>query len=159
MLTKNTRVALALTAAVPLLFSACKDNNLVTPENVVGTYQLSLFRGQLPPVTDTYQASDGVPGFPNGGTATWTDGTIVLDANGNFAETDNVTLAPTGGTTQPSAFTSLGTYRLSGNSIIFTAPPQDNLNGRSFTGTVTVNSISYQESNGQGGFDLFEYRR
>ena len=158
MRTKNARFVLALTAATPLLFAACKDNNLVTPENVVGTYQLSLFRGVAPPVTDTYQASDNVSGFPDGGTATWTDGTIVLNADGGFAETDNVTLSPTGGTTQQSAFTSVGTYRLSGSSIIFTAPAQNGANARNFTATVTVNSISYQESNGQS-FDLFEYRR
>jgi hypothetical protein len=158
MLTKNARLVLALTAATPLLFAACKDNNLVTPTNVVGTYQLTLFRGLVPPVTDTYQASDGVDGFPNGGTATWTDGTIVLNADGSFAETNNVTLQPTGGTTTQSAFTSIGTYRLSGGSLIFTAPAQNQTNARSFTGTVTINSISYQESNGQG-FDVFEYRR
>jgi hypothetical protein len=158
MLTKNARLALALTAATPLLFAACKDNNLVTPGNVVGTYQLTLFRGLQPPVTDTYQASDNIDGFPNGGTATWTDGTIVLDADGGFTETDNVTLSPTGGTTQQSAFTSVGTYRLSGTSIIFSAPAQNGSSARNFTATVTVNSISYQESNGQS-FDLFEYRR
>ena len=158
MLTKNVRLVLALTAATPLLFAACKDNNLVTPANVVGSYQLTLFRGQVPPVTDTYQASDNIDGFPNGGTATWTDGTIVLNADGGFAETDNVTLSPTGGTTQQSAFTSVGTYRLSGNSIIFNAPAQNGTSARSFTATVTVNSISYQESDGQS-FQLFEYRR
>jgi hypothetical protein len=158
MLTKNARLVLALTAATPLLFAACKDNNLVTPSNVVGTYQLTLFRGLVPPVTDTYQASDGVDGFPNGGTATWTDGMIVLNADGSFAETNNVTLQPTGGPTSQSAFTSLGTYRLSGNSVIFNAPAQNGTNARSFSATVTVNSISYQESNGQG-FDLYEYRR
>jgi hypothetical protein len=158
MLTRNARLLLALTTATPLLFAGCKDNNLVTPENVVGTYQLSLFRGLVPPVVDTYQASDNVDGFPNGGTATWTDGTIVLNPDGSFAETNNVTLSPTGGTTQQSAFTSVGTYRLSGSSIIFTAPAQNNTNARNFTGNVTVNSIRYQESNGQG-FDLYEYRR
>ena len=158
MLTRNSRLTLALTAAVPLLFAACKDNNLITPDNVVGTYQLTLFRGLVPPVTDTYQASDAVPGFPDGGTATWTDGTIVLNPDASFAETDNVTLSPTGGQTQQSAFTSVGTYRLSGASIIFTAPAQNGSSARSFSATVTVNSISYQESNGQS-FQLFEYRR
>jgi len=158
MLSKNARFVLALTAATPLLFASCKDNNLVTPENVVGTYQLSLFRGLVPPVTDTYQASDNIEGLPNGGTAAWTDGTMVLGADGHFAETNNVTLSPTGGTPQQTAFTSIGTYRLSGNSIIFTAPPQNNLNARNFTGTVTVNSITYQESNGVD-FDSYQYRR
>jgi hypothetical protein len=158
MLTKNARFALSLIATTPLLFAACKDNNLVTPANVVGTYQLTLFRGLALPVTDTYQASDGVPGFPNGGTATWTDGTFVINSDGSFAETNNVTLAPTGGTTQQSAFTSVGTYRLSGNTITLTAASQNGNDARNLTGTITVNSITYQESNGQG-FDLYEYRR
>lgn len=158
MLSKNARLLLALTAATPLLFTACKDNNLVTPGNVVGTYQLTLFRGQVPPVTDTYQATDNVSGFPNGGTATWTDGTMVLNADRTFAETNNVTLSPTGGTVQQSAFTSIGTYRLSGNSIIFSAPAQNSLSARSFTGSVTVKSITYQESNGVS-FDSYQYKR
>lgn len=158
MLTRNARLALALAAAIPLVFAACKDNNLVTPENVVGSYQLTLFRGLVPPVTDTYQASDGLPDLPNGGTVTWTDGTFVLNADGSFAEMDNYTISPTGGTSRQSAFTSIGTYRLSGNTIILTAAPQNNNGARNVSGTITVKSISYQESNGQG-FDLFEYRR
>jgi hypothetical protein len=158
MLTKNARLILALTAAAPLLFAACTDNNLVTPGNVVGTYQLTLFRGQVPPVVDTFQASDGIADFPNGGTATWTDGTITLDADGTFTEVNNVTIAPTGEASRPSAFTSVGTYTLSGSNIILTAPAQNNNSARNFTGTVTVKSITYQESNGSG-FDTFEYRR
>jgi hypothetical protein len=158
MLTKNVRLVLALTAATPLLFAACKDNNLVTPANVVGTYQLTLFRGQVPPVTDTYQASDGIIDLPNGGTVTWTDGTFVLNADGSFTETNNYTITPTGEASRPSAFTSIGTYRLSGNSINLIAAAQNNNGARNLSGTVTVKSITYQESNGQG-FDLYEYRR
>lgn len=156
--TRNARLALALTTAIPLLFAACKDNNLVTPENAVGTYQLTLFRGQVPPVTDTYQASDSLIDLPNGGTVTWTDGTLVLDANEKFAEMDDYTVSPTGGPSRQSAFTSIGTYTLSGNTIILTAAPQNNNSARNVSGTITVKSITYQESNGRG-FDLFEYRR
>jgi hypothetical protein len=158
MLTKNVRLVLALTAATPLLFAACKDNNLVTPANVVGSYQLTLFRGQVPPVTDTYQASDGITDLPNGGTVSWTGGTFVLDADGGFAETNTYTITPTGEASRQSAFTSIGTYRLSGSSIIFTAPAQNNNAARNFTGTITVKSIAYQESDGQN-FLVFEYRR
>lgn len=158
MLTRNARLALGLTAAIPLLFAACKDNNLVTPGNVVGSYQLTLFRGQVPPVIDTYQASDSLADLPNGGTVTWTDGTLVLNAAGTFTEMDNYTVSPTGGTNQQSAFTSIGTYRLSGNTIVLTAAPQNNIGARNVSGTITVKSITYQEANGQG-FDLFEYRR
>ena len=158
MLTKHARLVLALTAAAPLLFAACSDHNPVTPGNVAGTYQLSLFRGLVPPVVDTYQASDAVSGFPNGGTATWTDGTIVLGADGTFTETNKVTLSPTGGTTQQSAFTSVGSYRLSGNAITLTAPAQNGNLARNVTGTVTVNSVTYQESNG-AGFDSYQYKR
>ncbi len=157
MLTRNARVLLALTAATPLLF-ACTDNNLVSPANVVGSYQLTLFRGLVPPVTDTFQASDGVSGLPNGGTATWTDGTIVLGADGTFTEANNVTLSPLGGSSHQSAFTSVGAYRLSGNTIIVTAPAQNGNSARTFTGTITVKSIAYQESNGVG-LDSYEYRR
>jgi len=158
MLTSKVRLVLALTTATPLLFAACKDNNLVTAANVVGSYQLTLFRGQVPPVTDTYQASDGITNLPNGGTVTWTDGTLVLNSNGSFTETNDYTLMPTGGTTQQSAFTSVGTYRLTGNSINLVAPPQNNNGARNLSGTITVKSVTYQESNGQG-FDLYEYRR
>lgn len=157
MLTRNARVLLALTAATPLLF-ACTDNNLVTPTNVVGTYQLTLFRGLVPPVTDTYQASDGVSGLPNGGTVTWTDGMIVLGADGSFTETNNFILSPTGGSSQQSAFASVGAYRVSGNTIIVTAPAQNGNSARAFTGTITVKSIAYQESNGVG-LDSYAYRR
>jgi hypothetical protein len=159
MLTKNARLVLALTAAIPLAFAACTDNNLVTPGNVAGTYQLTLFRGVTPPVTDTYQASDNISGFPNGGTATWTDGSLVLGADGTFVETNNVTLSPIGGTNQLSAFTSLGTYSLSGNTITLIAPAQNGFAPRNVTGAVTANSISYQESNGAGSFDTFTYQR
>ena len=158
MFTKNVRFVLALTAATPLLFAACKDNNLVTPANVVGTYQLTLFRAQVPPVTDTYQASDGITELPNGGTVTWTDGTLVLNADGSFDETNNYTVTPTGEASRQSAFTSIGTYRLTGSSIVLVAPAQNNNGARSLSGTITVKSITYQESNGQG-FDLYEYRR
>jgi hypothetical protein len=158
MLSKNARLVLALTAATPLLFAACKDNNLVTPGNVVGTYELTLFRGQVLPVTDTYTASDNIAGFPNGGTVVWNDGTIELSADGSFEEINNFTATPTGDAPQQSAFTSIGTYRLSGNSIIFTAPPQNGIAARNFTGAVTVNSITYQESTGTG-FASYQYRR
>ena len=158
MLTKNVRLLLAVTAATPLLFAACKDNNLVTPGNVVGTYQLTLFRGQVPPVTDTWQASDGIIDLPNGGTVTWTDGTIVLREDGSFTETNNYTITPTGEASRQSAFTSIGTYRLTGSSISLNAPAQNNIGARNLSGTITVKSLTYQESNGQG-FDLYEYRR
>jgi hypothetical protein len=158
MLTKNVRLVLALTAATPLLLAACKDNNLVTPGNAVGTYQLTLFRGQVPPVTDTYQASDGITELPNGGTVTWTDGTLALREDGSFTETNDYTSTPTGEASRQSAFTSIGTYRLTGSSISLVAAPQNNVGARNLSGTITVKSITYQESNGQG-FDLYEYRR
>jgi hypothetical protein len=50
------------------------------------------------------------------------------------------------------------TSSLSGSSIIFTAPAQNNNAARNFTGTITVKSIAYQESDGQN-FLVFEYRR
>ncbi|MEO8909213.1 MAG: hypothetical protein ABI408_03175 [Gemmatimonadaceae bacterium] len=158
MFTRNARLFLALTAAMPLLFAACKDNNLVTPGNVVGTYNLTLFRGKTPPVVDTYQASDSSSDFPNGGTATWTDGTLTLRSDGTFTEINSVTVAPTGAASHQSAFTSVGTYTSSGGTIVFSAPAQNTSGARNFTGTVTVNSITYQESNGVG-FDSFKYQR
>jgi hypothetical protein len=158
MLSKNAKLLLALTAAAPLLFASCKDNNVVTPGNVVGTYQLSLFRGQVPPVTDTYTAAQNVDGFPNGGTVVWTDGTIELRPDGSFTEINSFTATPNGDAPQQSAFTSIGTYHLSGTSIIFAAPAQNGLSARKFTGNVTVNSITYQESNGVS-FDSYQYKR
>ena len=52
MLTKRSRLLLGLTAAIPLLFAACTDNNIFNPQdNAVGTYDLSVYAGRTVPAT------------------------------------------------------------------------------------------------------------
>src|ERR1700737_1588142 len=144
MLTKTFRLILGLTAATPLLLvDGCSGSDPISPlVKAAGQYQLTLFRGGPPPVTDTYTAADSITSLPNGGTVTWTDGTMVLNSDGTFIETDNYRLDPTGGTT----FT-----------LTVAAIPQQ-VPARFATGTISASTINYQESNGVT-FDTFEYKR
>lgn len=160
MLTKKSRLFLGLTAATPLLFAACTDNNAVSPfVNVAGTYQLTLFRGQTPPVVDTYTAGQ-ISTFPNGGTVTWVDGTMVLSSTGTFVETNNYVVHDNGtGANTPSSFISSGSYTVTGTTFSLSAPAQNNSGARAATGTIVSNTIDYQESDGNGGFDTFEYHK
>ena len=163
MITKRTfRLILGLIAASPLLLlSACSSSDPISPlAKAAGQYQLTLFRGGPPPVTDTYTAADSITSLPNGGTVTWTDGTMVLNSDGSFIETDNYRLNPTGSTTSSAgAFVSMGKYTVSGTTFTLTvaAIPQQ-IPARFATGTISASTITYQESNGVT-FDTFEYQR
>lgn len=158
MLTKKSRLFLGLIAATPLFFAACTDNNILNPTtaDVAGTYQLTLFRGVTPPVTDTYQAGQ-LSQLPNGGTITWTDGTMVLNSTGGFIETNNYTITPTGGQSGISAFVSTGAFTVSGTTFTLSAKAQNQFPARFATGTIAAGRITYQEANSSGGFDSFEY--
>jgi hypothetical protein len=162
MLTRTVRLILGLTAATPLLLvAACTNNEPVSPlTSAAGQYQMTLFRGGLLPVTDTYTAADSITSLPNGGTVTWTDGTMVLNSDGTFVETNNYTINPTGSTTSSTgAFVSIGKYTVSGTnfSLSVAAVPQQ-VAARSATGTISATTINYQESNGVS-LDTFEYKR
>ena len=159
MLTRKSRLILAVTAATPLLFAACSDNNLTDPFNdAAGTYELTVFRGATLPVTDTYSPGQ-IATLPNGGTVTWTDGTMVLNSNGTFIETNNYVVTPNGQSSSNGAFVSSGTYTIDGNEFTLSAPAQSQTAARFATGTIVEDRINYQEDNGTGGFESFEYRR
>jgi hypothetical protein len=159
MLTRKAKLLLSLTAATPLLFAACTDNSVFDPYNdVAGTYQLTVFAGATPPVTYTYQPGQH-PSLPNGGTIQWTDGTMVLNSNGSFTETNNYIITHTGGSGQSSAFVSIGTYTVDGTFFTLSAPPQSQISARYAEGTIDLDRINYVEDNGNGTTSAYEYRR
>ena len=158
---RHTKKLLSLTAV--LIMAACTDNTLTNPfQNAVGTYQLTVYAGRSIPATYTIQPGD--PTYPNGATFVVTDGDLVLNSNGTFIETNNYVTTPTGGTGQQSSFVSSGTWTGSGTTIVLNAPAQNGNVARSVTGTLTFDSarnvyvFNYQEDNGAGGLDSFEYQ-
>lgn len=164
MLTKKAKLLLGLTAATPLLFAACTDNTLTNPLNdAAGTYQLTVYAGRGIPATYTIQPGDpNFPQAPNGGTFVVSGGTMVLNTNGTFIETNDYVITPTGGAGVPDSFVSSGTWTLSGENFSFSAPPQNNSNARNISGTLALDAnsvltINYQEFNG-AGFDSYEYK-
>jgi hypothetical protein len=161
MLMRHTKQLLSLTAVV--LLAACTDNSLTNPfQNAVGTYDLTVYAGRQVPAT--YNIQPGDPTYPNGATFLVTDGSLVLNSNGTFVETNNYVVTPTGQSGTQQSFISSGTWTGGGTSITITAPPQNNNASRNFTGTLTFDSarniyvFDYQEDNGSGGFDSFEYQ-
>ena len=165
MLTRKARLLLSLTAATPLLFAACTDNTLTNPLNdAAGTYYLTVYAGRTIPATYTIQPGDpNYPSAPNGGTFVVTGGTMVLNGNGTFIETNDYVITPTGGAPQNFAFVSSGTWTLNGTDFAFAAPQQNNNGPRNIIGTLGPNAdnvltINYQESDGAGGFSAYEYQ-
>ena len=165
MLTRKARLLLSLTAATPLLFAGCTDNSLTNPlNNAAGTYQLTVYAGRSVPATYNIQPGDpAYPQYPNGATFVVSDGTMVLNSNGTFLETNHYLFTPTGEATQTAQFASSGTWTLNGEQFGFSAPAQNNNSARNITGSLSVNvngitTINYQESDGAGGFDSFEYQ-
>jgi hypothetical protein len=97
--------------------------------------------------------------LPNGGTITWTDGSMVLNSNGTFIETNNYTITPNGGASSNSSFRSSGTFTVSGIDFTLSAPVQNQTNARFAQGTIDNNRINYKEDDGNGGLAGFEYIR
>jgi hypothetical protein len=158
MLTRKAKLLLSLTAAAPLLFAvACTDNGIFNPlANAAGTYQLTVYAGKTLPAHYVIQPNDPqYPSYPNGATFDVVDGDIVLNSNGTYTETNNYVITPTGGSSQTSYFVSQGTWTLNGTDLSLSSQAE----GRFVTGTLDVDTINYQESNGNGGFDSFEYKR
>ena|SRR5687767_6423032 len=155
MLTRKTKLLLSLTAAIPLLFAACTDNGIFDPnEDVVGTYQLTVFAGATVPWTFTVAAGQD-PELPNGGTARIEDGTLVLHSDGTFTETNSFTKThATGGQSFQSDFISVGTFSVSGSQLTLQANAQNGYGPRFIDGTVEFDRVNYTE----GGF-AYEYRR
>lgn len=162
MLTKKSRLLLTLTAATPLLFAACTDNGIFNPLlDASGTYQLTVYAGRTMPATFTINAGDpNFPTAPNGGTLVVTDGTLVLQNNGTFVETNNYTITPTGQSGQANQFVSSGTWTLSGTSFTLS----DQQLQRFDTGTLDADAngrltVNYTEDSGNGTFQSYEYKR
>lgn len=155
---KHSKKLLGLAAV--LLLAAC-DSGITDPfAEGAGTYQLTVYAGRSIPASYTIQPGDpNYPNYPNGATLVVTGGDLVLNPDGTFIETNNYVTTPTGGTAQHNAFVSSGNWSLSGTTLFLTAPPQNNTAQRNIQGTLDVDTISYQESNGVGGFDSFEYKR
>lgn len=165
MLTRKAKLLLSVTAATPLLFAACTDNTLTNPyEEVVGTYQLTVYAGRSVPATYTIQPGDpNYPQYPNGGTFVVSGGTMVLNSNGTFTERNDYVFTPTGGSAQNASFVSNGSWTLDGTEFSLSAPAQNNNGPRNIFGTLTqdangILTINYQESDGSGGFEAYEYK-
>lgn len=155
MLKKKARRFLALAATTPLIFAACSEQKILSAVgDVSGTYNLTVFANQTIPATFTPVAGQDSE-LPNGGTVLVTDGTLVLDKDGTFLETNNFTKTATGSTSSfPSAFISAGTYSVSGNTILLSAPAQNGFLPRSVAGSVSTTTIAYIE-----GGQLFQYEK
>jgi hypothetical protein len=162
MLTKKSRLLLTLTAATPLLFAACTDNGIFNPlQDASGTYQLTVYAGKTMPATFTIQPGDpNFPEAPNGGTLVVTDGTLVLQNNGSFVETNNYTITPSGQAGQAHQFVSSGTWTLNGTTFSLS----DQTLQRFDTGTLDTDAngrltVNYTEDAGNGVFQSYEYKR
>ncbi len=166
MLTKKARLFLSLTAATPLLFAAaCTDNGILNPlADAAGTYQLTVYAGKTLVAHYVIQPND--PFFsndaPNGGTLDVTDGTLDLNTNGSYTETNNYVITPTGGSPVQRFFRSQGVWTMNVNNEVTLSSQVEN---RFVQATWTVDdvnakeTINYQEANGNGGQDSFEYAR
>jgi hypothetical protein len=163
MLTKKSRLLLTLTAATPLLFAAaCTDNGIFNPlQNASGTYQLTVYAGKTMPATFTIQPGDpNFPEAPNGGTLVVTDGTLVLQNNGSFVETNNYVITPSGQNGTAHQFVSSGTWTLSGTTFTLS----DQSLQRFDTGTLDTDAngrltVNYTEDSGNGTLQSYEYKR
>ncbi len=154
---RHTKKLLSVIAV--MLIAACTDNSLTNPYgNVAGTYQLTVFSGRTLPATYTYSPGQ-IAALPNGGTIQWTDGTMVLDSDGTFVETNNAIVTPNGASSYSYAFVSSGTYTYNGIDFTLSAPAQNNNPSRYATGTIQFDKINYDEQNDDGTTSSFEYIR
>lgn len=154
---RQTKRVLSLIAVMAI--AACTDNSITNPyNNVAGTYQLTVFAGRTLPASYSYAAGQ-VQLIPNGGTIEWTDGTMVLNSNGTFVETNNYVATDNVNGSQSGSFTSTGTYTVNGTNFTLSAPAQNNTDARYATGTIQVDRINYNEDNGDGTTSQYEYRR
>ncbi|HJP86270.1 MAG TPA: hypothetical protein VJ852_09795 [Gemmatimonadaceae bacterium] len=154
---RQTKILLSVIAVMAI--AACTDNSVNGPYgDVSGTYQLTVFAGRTLPATYTYQAGQ-VQALPNGGTIQWTDGTMVLNSNGTFVETNNYVATDNLNGSQSGSFISTGTYTVSGVNFTLSAPPQNSVGQRYATGTIQFDTINYDEDNGDGTTSSYEYKR
>jgi hypothetical protein len=162
MLTKKSSLLLGLTAAAPLLFAACTDNSILNPmSNAAGTYQLTVYAGKSIQASFTIQAGDpNYPQAPNGGTLVVTGGTLVLNNNGTFLETDNYTIVPNDRATAQTQYISSGTWALNGTAFSLSDPSRNRQDFGTLEADLNNNlTVNYTEDDGTGTFNSFEYKR
>ena len=161
---RQTKRLLSLIAVV--LIAACTDNSISNPmTDAAGTYQLTVYAGRTIPATYTIQPGDpNWPAYPNGATFVVTGGTLALNSNGTFTETNTYQITPPGGSPDNTSFVSSGTWTLNGTNFNMFAPAQSGNAARNVTGTLDTDvngvlTVNYQEDNGNGGLDSFEYKQ
>ena len=164
MLTRKSRLFLSLTAATPLLFAAaCTDNGIFNPmSDAAGSYQLTVYAGKGLVAHYVIQPNDpNYPQYQNGATLDVVDGSLDLNTNGTYTEINNYVITPSGQAAVSNFFRSQGTWAISGNDVTLSSQAEN----RYVTGVWTVDTINgketinYQEANGTGTFDSFEYAR
>jgi hypothetical protein len=152
MLTKRVRRLLGVAAVAPLLLTSC-DNSPFDPfDDVLGTYQLTVFAGASVPAN--FACSPGECGMVNGGSLRVNGGTLVLRSDGTFTERNDFTETPNGESSRSYSLEWDGTYNINGDQFTLSAPAQNGLESRFATGTVEFDSIRYVEDNFS-----YEYRR
>src|SRR4051812_44878673 len=159
---RQTRRLLSLIAVVAL--AACTDNGIFNPnQDWSGSYTLTVFAGKSVPATYTFQPGD--PDFPNGGTFVVNNGTLQLNNNGSFTETNNYTTTQNGQASEQQQFVSSGTWTNNGTNFTLFAPAQNGNPSRNVTGTLDVDTqgratVFYQEvDQGTGQVESYEYKR
>ena len=156
-----------LSFASVMLIAACTDNSLTgIAGDAVGTYDLTVYAGRSPGYVYTIQPNDpSYPEAPNGGTLVVTDGTIELQSNGTFYETNYYQITPNGGSPINRTYSRYGNWTLSGNNLRLDIPIQTGVdNSFSDFGSLGVDSngrytVNYDEDNGFGTFLSYEYKR
>lgn len=152
-----------------MLIAACADNSLTgLYGDAAGTYDLTVYQGRSPGFQ--YRIDPGNPNYPeapNGGTLVVTDGTIELQSNGTFYETNNYHITPTGGSPISRVYSRYGNWTVTGNDLTLDIPVQSGVDVafRDF-GTLTVDAngrytVNYEEDDGTntGNFLSYEYKR
>ncbi len=155
---RNAKRLLSVIAVMAV--AACTDNSINGPYgDVAGTYQLTVFSGHTLPATFGPYAAGQFTALPNGGTVEWTDGTMVLNSNGTFVETNDYIAHDNVNGPQSGRYISSGTYTVNGTTFTLSAPAQNGNAARFATGTIQFNKINYDEDNGDNTTSSYEYQR
>lgn len=158
MSTRRVIRLLSVGALVPLLLTSCDSRTTFDPfADAAGTYDLSVYAGRSVPATFTCQP--GQCGMTNGGTFVANNGTLVLDDDGTFVETNHYTQTPTGGSPVQSTFISTGTYEITAaNELTLFAPAQNGLGPRTLDATIEYAGVDVTVHYVEDG-ESYEYRR
>jgi hypothetical protein len=120
-------LAMVVTAAT-LLAAACGDRQGPTEASIAGTYELQTVDGKPLPVVDTQQQSALM------------SGALMLGGAGAFTVTNNYRMGP-GGSAGDLTLSVSGTFRVSGQTITFSALDQG-AGSVTFSGTVSGNTLT-----------------